>query len=211
VAIFQPVDMMGPAHRGPQIQALAQHAAKNVMMRSRMRALLQQGARGAAQAGGGQHLVSSMRARPMGLRGHAGPGGGVMSSLASMLAMNAGGGNQNFPGGDQNESGGGFDFSSLADPNDPSQSASSTFPGAPTPPVDTGAGTGFNPNGPGPTPVGSGTDGAPLVNNNPSAPNDVVAGPDMGSGNAAPGTGLIHLGGGMYYDPATDSVRGGGR
>jgi hypothetical protein len=67
MAIFQPVDMAGPAHRGGTIQQLAQAAAQNVMRRQRMRSLLAQGAR--AGSGGTQPFRSSVQARPMGVRG----------------------------------------------------------------------------------------------------------------------------------------------
>jgi hypothetical protein len=70
MAIFQPIDVAGPARQGNQtLQKLAQSAAQNVMRRQHMRALLAQGARGAAggAVGGNTPFRSSTQLRPTGV------------------------------------------------------------------------------------------------------------------------------------------------
>jgi hypothetical protein len=169
-----------------------------------MRALIQAGASVAGAAGVGgvnPRLNSSMRTRPIGTRGsilRPPTSVGIFQDLVGGLTQGASLPNQS--GGMYGAGGGGFDFGSLPDPNgaDPAaiqgQGASATA-GPPT--------TGFTPGLPS-TPVGTATDGTPLSNNNPNAPDDEVGGP-LGTAN----NGMFHLGGGLYYDPVTDSLRGG--
>lgn len=223
VAIFNPIDTMGPAHRGNQtLQQLAQGAAQNVMRRQKMRALLQQGARGAA-TGGTQPLRSSVQLRPTGVRG------ATLHSPVGAAGLGRGvstGTNFVNPDGVTNESGGGYDYPSLADPNDPSQSASSITEGPMSsvpPPSGPNPGGGF---------AGSGDQSSTAAFIAGLAPNssqwvDAVTQANANGGvlpsgyiaaNSAPPTsggqpadganGAIHLGGGLYYDPVTDSVHG---
>jgi len=119
MAIFNPIDVMGPAHRGAQIQQLAQNAAQNVMRRQKMRSLIAQGARGAAQAGAGQPINSSARMHPTSLRG-------LTLAGAGMAAPGAQGGRGVGPSdGSLGAGGGGYDYPSLPSPADPMQSAHS--------------------------------------------------------------------------------------
>lgn len=192
MSLFNPVDVMGPAHRGAQVQHLAQTAAQNVMRRQKMRSLLARGASGAAQAGAGQQIHSSQRMHPTALHGLAlrNPGAVGVPGLFGGPSPGA------RDDGSYGAGGGGYDYPSLPTPNDPMQSAASTMPDA------VSQVPGYNPNL-APTPVGTASDGTPLINNNPNATNDAIQPHDAG-GNAP-----IHLGGGLYYDPITDSVRGG--
>jgi hypothetical protein len=197
MAIFQPVDVTGPANRGGTIQQLAQGAAQNVLRRQRMRALLAQGARGAA--GGTQPFRSSLQARPMGVRGSVLAGVGRAGSKSQLISQmldpshrDGGGFGQYGPGG------GGYDYPSLPDPNDASQSrqSSDANPSLPTTPAPARAAD----------PV-AGVVGASgqAGGNNPLAPSVDPTSVDTSGANG----GLINLGGGLYYDPVTDAVHGG--
>jgi hypothetical protein len=195
MAIFNPIDMMGPAHRGAQVQQLAQNAAQNVLRRQKMRALLAQGARGAAQAGAGQQINSSARMHPTGLRGLTlhGAGGLDMHGAPNGLGGNAFGND-----GSMGNAGGGYDYPSIPAPVDPMQSAQSTVPGAvsqvPAPPAPSAQ-------------TAQTSASAPIVapTTNPDG-TQMSVGNDMGVHLA---TDPIHLGGGLYYDPNTDTVTGG--
>lgn len=223
MAIFQPVDMMGPAHRGAQIQQLAQNAAQNVMRRQRMKSLIQSSASAAGQAaqtgtgamggfggGGGNPFQGSMRGRPQGQRGSIlRPPMSLGSSLADLMASGAA---ARLPGtsdtgGMYGPGGGGFDFGSLPDPNDMSQSPASmgSIPAHETPPAP--------PTGAAPiTAPGGGTGIAypttAAAGRSPEAGMGAAANPAAVDTSGASG-GLVHLGNGLYYDPVTDSLRGG--
>lgn len=195
MALFQPVNVMGPAHRGNQISALAQNAAQNVMRRQKMKSLLRGGAAG-ARAGSAQQFQSSMRAHPQGVHGGTFAASGTGDAMSRLAQMFAGGDTpmqQSDPG--MNPSGSGYDFPSITDHTDPSQSPGSTQPGPqignaiPQQPPGLGAG-GWTP--PGTTYQGVG--GLPI--------GGALQG---GTDYVEP----IHLGGGMYYDPATDTVTNG--
>lgn len=202
MAIFNPIDTMGPAHRGSQtLQQLAQTAAQNVMRRQRMRSLLQQGARSAA--GGAQPLRNSTLTRPTGVRGAT-----MRNAVGNLGGVSAGGTRFADPDGTINDGGGGYDYPSLPDPNDPSQSHSSTVPGSPGHPGEVGSPV-IDPSTGQP-----GYGGAQWVN--PGDGTTALGGPSgdpYHDTQPDPGTvgnqQMIHLGGGLYYDPATDSVHGG--
>lgn len=206
MSLFNPIDVQGPAHRGAQVQQLAQAAAQNVMRRQKMRSLLQQGARGAAQSGAGQSLQSSARQHPTGLRGATlrdpGFNRGSVSLPAGLLGAQTGDTFGSAPmDGSQNASGGGVDYPSIPSPTDASQSPTSTMPD-PTTFVPGPSGTPGVPT----NPLGSNGGnflGAPPTGNVPS--DSVPADSNQPTNANQP----IHLGGGLYYDPLTDSVHGG--
>lgn len=233
MTLFQPVDVMGPAHRAPQLAALAQHAAANVMRRNRMKALLAQGARGARSAGAGQPFRNSLNMRPLGNRG------ATLKGLAGLITGGSnvlGGGNGRLRQDDGvfGAGGGGYDYPSIPDPTDPRQSPVGAGPATawPGPTPHGGVGTADMPasgpdfNGPGGSVQGGSLFGpdqgsqlgaaAGVDYSTPDTPEGwaaVAPQPSSGGGvnNDPTGSGLIHLGNGMYYDPATDSVRGGAR
>lgn len=201
---------VGP-HPGVNIQALAQNAAQNVLRRQRMRKLLQASAVMSGGGGGVSQLMrSSLQGRMTGARGHIQHPGFDAQTLAAMLR---GAANQaTLPGGGLNAGlggmfamgGGGYDFGSIADPSDPSQSPRSidptqvqtnpTSPGGPNPNVGGQPGTGYN-SGPS---QGQNTQAGP-----------VYPGGDPTNVSLPGGThGWIPLGGGMFYDPVNDIVRG---
>jgi hypothetical protein len=242
MAIFNPVDMMGPAHRGAQIQKLAQNAAQNVMRRQRMRSLIHAGAsvagRGAGGAsggvGGGIPFQSSMRARPQGTHSTFMRPPGGPQSIAEILAS-AGQRAQSPSGGFFGNAGGGFDFTSLPDPNDPRQATPDTMPrpglsaAPPAAPAAPDAAPSADPTA-APVPTNTttatppapqfytGPDGQP-ASYSPAAPAPGTFSYDTGVVPTATGTatlgsaasvGVIPLGNNMYYDPVTDSIHGGG-
>lgn len=202
MSLFQPVNVTGPAHRGNQIAMLAQTAAHNVMRKQKMKSLLGKSARGAAGAGAAQAFQSALRAHPQGIHGHVqgrtDMGGDFLNPAVSQLAQITGnGGNMADPG--MNPSGSGYDFPSVPDNTDPSQSPASVQPNIgdaitqqPAPYL---TGNGWTP---------SGTEGTTAPGGNPNP-----TGSPYGGIPAPIGSSLIHLGGGMYYDPATDSVTNG--
>lgn len=215
MGIFQPVNVAGPANRSGQIQKLAQTAAQNVMRRQRMRSLIHSGAAAAGRAasvgGTSNPIASSLRMRPTGSRGSIlrppmSVGGG---SLASMLASAAE--RATTPGGDIGgmfgAGGGGFDFGSLPDPNDPRQSFTDlAMPMAQDTPAPA-EGTSPRVTAPGgyeqltyPT-----TAAASASNEAGSLNMQNPAGVDTSGASG----GLVHLGNGLYYDPVSDSLRGG--
>jgi hypothetical protein len=221
VAIFNPIDVQGPAHQGNQtLQKLAQGAAQNVLRRQKMRALLAQGARGAASAvGGSTPFRSSMNAHPTGVRGLPRPQG--LAALLGGAGAHAGGPSDARDGGMLGAGGGGYDYPSLPDPNDASQApAAGPSPAAPAgaadavgaPPLN-GATAQFN--------AGVGNIGStptieePPLNGATAQFNAGIGniGSNMApaptsSGSAGSDNGLIHLGNGLYYDPVTDAVHG---
>lgn len=192
-----PVNVMGPAHRGTQLAALAQTAAQNVMRRQRMRSLINNGASGARPPGLGQPLATAGRGlhtpgMPTPGHGVANAGSDMQSQLLAILS-----------GGQYNPSGGGGDFGSLpnTDPTQPHPQVGNPGgvmqPGAPALPPGT------NPGG-----AAQWTSGAPSG----GADNPGGGAQWAGTGPAAgtPSGGLIPLSGGLFYDPATDTVVGGG-
>lgn len=203
MAIFQPVNMTGPAHRGPQIQQLAQQAAQNVMRRQRMRSMLKTSAAAARGAvpGGGQGLMTAQRGVHTVLS-HP----GLVPNMGSAFAP---GSNTVGPASPQdpglyNAAGGGADFQSLPDPTDPSQSPASV--GGPVQ-IPLPPGFGSAPGGPEFNPgVGGGSSG-PIAS---PGLGGSVGGPIYTPGVGGSSGGLIPLNGGLFYDPATDSVVGGG-
>ena len=221
MSLFQPVDMTGPANRSAQIQKLAQTAAQNVMRRQRMSALIRAGAAAAGSAAGGavNAMHSSMRARPTGSRGSIlrppmSVGG---QSLAEMLA--SAGQRASTPGafgGMYASGGGGFDFASLPDPNDPRQSnvdlgVPMSHDTPPAPPVSTGSVNSDAPNSVTALTAQGFRTGGPATGGffDPSALPPGVYALDPPSDPNATVNGMLHLGGGLYYDPVTDSLRGG--
>lgn len=229
MALFGTLNVMGPAHRGAQLQSLAQTAAQNVMRRQRMKALLRTGAAAAAQAGAGHaaggpgmRIRGSAMHSMVGTRGHIQRPNLTADQLAQMArsAANQGHLPDGRLGGVYGPGGGGFDFGSIPDSSDHSQSpasleATAAVQGGGEPPKGTPA---LNPSyvsdgqggytyvGPDPStlqpgqaypnPDGSGTSYAPIPGMDAPAP----------SGNV--GTNLIPLGNGMYYDPVADAIRG---
>jgi hypothetical protein len=195
MTLFQPVDMMGPAHRGGQFQQMAQMAAQNVLRRQKLRALIQQSAAG-ARGGTAQPFRGSTHMRPLG-----GNRGGLFRPPGQDVSTaHAPGAPPPFSYPDP----GPMDLPSLPDPTDPSQSpqsiqAPNQFDPTQTPPPLT-APSGFSP-APQTAPSGFGG-GTPPPQTAPSG--------FTGGGDASGGGGLIPLGNGMYYDPVTDTVHGGG-
>jgi hypothetical protein len=200
MAVFNPIDVMGPAHRPNQtLQQLAQGAAQNVMRRQRMRALLAGSARSAAGPGMGQPFRSSLNGRP----------GGVKSSvLMRMLGgQGNGGGVGNGHGNDGvfGNGGGGFDYPSIPAPTDPAQSMQTTapntvaqVPSAPSAP---------SPTQPAPTPLGGTVGPVQQLNLTPQALSQDVNTMQLSGGfDSSPSTDMVHLGGGVFYDPVTDTV-----
>jgi hypothetical protein len=219
VALFS-----GGAHPGVNIQALAQNAAQNVLRRQRMRKLLQAGAAAAGAAGGGgvtRLMRSSMEGRGMGVRGHVQRPGFDAQTLAAMLrgaanqATLPGGGLSANLGGMFSMGGGGYDFGAIADPNDPSQSPRSIDPTQVTQNAVAPVGITDQNYGPPDNPYVPGSPGEPGINSGPSQGTNINAGPVLPGGDPTnvalpPGThGWIPLGGGMFYDPVNDIVRGG--
>lgn len=215
MAIFSRVDVMGPAHRQNQVQAFAQKAAQNVMRRQRLRKLIQSGAAAAGAAAGGasggvgQPFRGSMVHRATGMRGRIQRTGLTPETLKSMLQ---GAGTPGFipvPGA-VNPSGGGYDFSSIPDPTDPHQSPAS-LPSNYTTPKYLGNGqwiggdgqqfSSFNPDG---SYIGDEAFSAHFPEDNPDSLGAMDSEPLPNNGF------LIPLGGGMFYDPTTDSVLPGG-
>lgn len=236
--ILQP-PMMGP-NRAQMLQQAAQSAAQNVMRRQKLRGMIGKTVGG----GGGATMGSPIRAmnmgKPVGTAGGVSRPGGVIGggqTLAEQLL--AAMGSAATPGA-FNPHGGGGDFSSLPDPNDPNQSpqtlpnqgighGAATAPGyvPPTPPPGTpgyitppgstvGSWTPTAPQVAAQTPVGTpGAVGswAPGGAQVGTAAGSTVGG--QGSALASAGSpgavaGQIPLGGGLFYDPATDSVVGPG-
>ena len=199
MAIFSHVDMMGPAHRQNQVQALAQKAAQNVLRRQRLRKLIQAGASAAQGQGGstGMPVRSSMMHPAPGVHGHGRPN--LAPNVLQQMIQGAGAPGAPMPGA-VNPSGGGFDFNSIPDPTDPHQSPASLPDGAPK--------SGYGPSGT----SGIAPDGSYIGDQAYSAqfPQD---NPDSGGAMdapALPGNGqLIPLGGGLFYDPINDTVTGG--
>src|SRR5690242_21066974 len=121
------MNVMGPAHRGNTIQALAQNAAQGVLRRQRMRQLLQQGAAAAGTGGAGVSKLfrSSMDGHGLGTRGGIQRPGLSQQVIAQLLrgsggvATMPGGSTARQLGGAYAAGGGGYDFGSIADPNDP--------------------------------------------------------------------------------------------
>lgn len=213
LSIFQPVDPSGPAHQGNQtLQKLAQGAAQNVLRRQRMRALLAQGARGAAggSVGGSVPTRSSVNARPVGVRSRI-----LDPGFNRPGANNAGGlghGNGNGLGdtgfgGVLGAGGGGYDYPSLPDPNDASQGAAATHGPFSAPP----SGFGVDPSGPG-NYIGADGSANTLTPHDPTQMGDAGIGVSTVTGTAIPGThaanGLLHLGNGLFYDPVNDAIHG---
>lgn len=202
MAIFSHVDLMGPAHRQNQVQVLAQKAAQNVLRRQRLRKLIQGAAAQAGGGGAGMPVHGSMVHHAPGTRGHIQRAAIPADQLQSMLQGAGGPAGVVMPG-MTNPSGGGYDFGSIQDPTDPHQSPASLppdtvdnqssatpppmFPGAPGSPGTTG-GIGGPPSTPG------GGSGGGYVGITPFTPMP---------------PGAIPLGGGLFYDPATDTVIGG--
>lgn len=204
MAVFAPVNMMGPAHRQASIQQASQAAAQNVMRRQRMKALIGRGAAGVNSTGQQQMLRGSMAARPSGVHPASMllPGGG-MGTLAQQLALSSA--SATLPNGanGMNPNGSGSDFGAVADPNDGQQAPVSVTPGTP----------GAVPQWPG-TPNGGGSlfVGQPpnVATGGPNGGGSLFVGNDGNSGGPPAGGGSIPLGGGLFYDPATDQVHGAG-
>lgn len=198
MAIFAPVNMMGPAHRGPQLQALAQKAAQNVMQRQRLRTMLRTSA-GAARAGaapgGGQGLMTAQRGVHTALSQHAPnmPNQGI----AAMLGGN-GGASPVDTSGMYNSSGGGADFQSIPDPNDPTQS-----------PASVGGSSALAAINPGGALWNGAASSSSNVNSGTSNGGGSLFTPNDGSTPSTGGGGLIPLNGGLFYDPVSDTVVGG--
>lgn len=216
MAIFQPVNMMGPAHRGGQIQQLAQQAAQNVMRRQRMRSMLRTSA-GAARPAvtGAQGLLTAQR-------GHTGiPHPGLIPNMSAGLMAAAGPGAvpiQPVDTGALNSSGGGLDFQSIPDATDPQQSpqlGGNTPPAGTPPPPYAGApylGGDRQPVPPAPSTGGAGTGAASAALAGAASAGNAVGGVGslFGPGGAISpaNAGLIPLNGGLFYDPSTDKVVG---
>jgi hypothetical protein len=203
MTIFNPIDMMGPAHKSNQtLQQLAQGAAQNVMRRQKMRALLAGSARGAASPGMGQPFRSSLNGRP----------GGVKSSV--LMRMLGGPGANGMGNGHGNDgvfgaAGGGYDYPSLPSQTDPMQSMASTRPNiaaqvpvAPPSPMQ-----------PTPPPPGVATPQSVAAQGGfatSSGPGYTLVGPDAKmAGHIDPASSdvsMIHLGDGIFYDPNTDTI-----
>ena len=199
MAIFQPIDPRGPAQRGNQtLQELAQSAAQNVIRRQRMRALLAQGARGAAggAVGGSNPFRSSLNARPTGLRGLPPHAQGQALGLGG-LHGNGNGNGQFDPNnaGVFSSGGGGYDYPSLPDPNDPSQA-----PSGPTAPAAEVAGT---------TAPGGVSYATPAAAGSSVGTGQQSASDPSSVDTSGASGGLINLGNGLFYDPVTDAVHGG--
>jgi len=150
-----------------------------------------------------------MRAHPVGVRGATmGPAGGNMETLAQMLTSASQ--RAQSPGGDSygqfGAGGGGFDFASLPGQADPAQSTQSELPGAVTAAPAAPDASAAAPIAPPSTTTGQAipTTDSPMTGGSQGAVDQTPQIQDPGL------SGLIHLGGGMYYDPATDSIRGGG-
>jgi hypothetical protein len=206
--IFNPVDMMGPAHKSNQtLQQLAQAASQSVLRRQKMRNLISQGARGGAGAGPGmgQPFRSSLNGRP----------GGVKSSvLMRMLGGPGANGMSNGHGSDGvfGNAGGGFDYPSLPAPasqRDPAQSFQSTTPNlvAQVPAAPPG------PMQPTPPPPGVATPQSVAAQGGfatSSGSGYTLVGPDSKMAGhvdtASPDVSMIHLGDGIFYDPNTDTI-----
>lgn len=203
MAFMPPGGANGPA----SIQQLAQNAAQNVLRRQRMKALLQAGASSAAgegsAMGGARPVHGSFAPHTMQLN----PGQFRLpyQTLAG-LAAGARGSHAGFgTGGVIGGGGGGADFASLPNPHDHSQSPSSVIGPQPTQPAPAPA-----------TPGGQGQILHVGESTNPvggSSPYDGQGPVLPGAVNSSPGvpTGVnwIPLGGGLFYDPENDLVRGG--
>lgn len=220
------------------LQQAAQTAAQNVMRRNKLRAMI--GKTAGAAGGGGATMGSPIHAqnlgRPIGTAGGINRPGGVIGggqTLAQQLldAM----GHATTPGA-FNPTGGGADFTSVPDPNDGHQSPQTLpnqgvfptpgqIPGTPpltipTPPPGTPGYTG----GAAPAvgtqqPVGGAGAGATSPGPSTGVPGALAGGGSflggaagaIGSPAAGVGGGsMIPLGGGLFYDPHTDSVVGPG-
>lgn len=206
MALFGTLNVAGPANRGATIQSLAQNAAQSVMRRQRLKALLQQATSAGAHGGPGTPFQSSLNGRAVGTRGSTIRPDIPSDALAGMAR--AAGHSGHMPGGVFGRGGGGFDFGAIPAPVDHSQSPASVgaspFHSAPIEPAPNApiVGGGFAHAGssaPAPTPGPA-----------PSAPGGAYEG-IQGAQGATPGNihGWISIGGGLFYDPETDMVRGG--
>lgn len=227
MAFFQPVNVMGPAHRGATIQMLAQNAAKSLAMRQRLRGIIHQGApdsvAGGAVGGAGSPtsmIHGSFQGHSVGERGGVQRPALTMQQLQDMISRASGkfgSGPDGRFGGMTNPGGGGFDFGSIPDPGDPHQSPASigSAPLQPVPAAGTPApNPSFTANGSG----GYTYSGPPAASLSPGQAYPSPSGsgtsfaPTPGMDAPAPsgnvGTTLIPLGNGMYYDPVADAIRG---
>lgn len=187
-------------HAGPaSIQQLAQNAAQNVLRRQRMKAMLGKassaaGAGGPLDIGGGRRISGSFVNHPNGSQGGFRLPYQTLQSL-QQAAQQYGNGGMFGPGG------GGADFGSLPDPQDPYQSPGSLNPPQAQPAPSIGDAIG-------PTPPQSGVDAVnQIVPNGAQGTNLPVDNGGQAGPNGA--TGWVPLGGGLFYDPTNDIVRGG--
>lgn len=203
--IFAPQNVAGPANRGGVIQQLAQGAAQNVMRRQKLKALLQTTAGQAAGSGAAQPFRASTMGHATGVRGAVmRPAGAAHGGLALTQLNGAGGGGVGVPGLAQYADPGQADLPSLPG-NDPTQSPVSTAPIPVMVPPDAPNGAGASYPTPQTAQAAASSPGAPGVTD----PGSANFGDASGSGgNVTPG--WIPLGGGVFYDPVNDIVRGGG-
>lgn len=215
MALFGTLNVAGPAHRGAQISALAQNAAQAVLRRQRLKQTLTQAAAMAGgHGGGGVPMHSSTRGRPVGVRGATMRPDLAANTLAEMArsAGRAGHLPGGAAGGVFGQGGGGFDFGGLPAPADHSQSlvlqGPSPFRSMPVAPAANAPAI----NRP---PVGAQLttpSGQPYINDNAgptnpaSVPATIQATQDAGMPSAVHG--WVSLGGGLFYDPVNDIVRG---
>jgi hypothetical protein len=170
-----------------------------------MRALLQRGAAGAAQRGGGQQIHSSLREHPTSLRGlslRGGPGAGIGNGVGNGFGHPA-------DVGAYSSGGGGYDYPSIPDPTDPTQSPASTAPGPVADALPAPASPGPVSPGPSlPAPYAPAGTLAPTIAS-PTGGTETLTSPSSDFYRTDPSSGgAIHLGNGLYYDPSTDSVVG---
>jgi hypothetical protein len=217
MALFGTLNVAGPANRQGTIQSLAPKAAQAVLRRQRLKALLSQAAAttgaGAVRGGPGTPIHSSMRGHAVGTRGATMRPDITADQLAEMArsAGRAGHLPGGIGGGVFGQGGGGFDFGALPAPADHSQAQASIGPSpfhrtplAPAPPANpvapNGDGGGSPPVPEGGSPSGAGNPGtftpdAYFSGINTTLPQNVH--------------GWVPLGGGLFYDPVNDIVRGG--
>ena len=211
MALFGTLNVAGPANRQGTIQSLAQNAAQAVLRRQRLKALLSQAAGAAGSHGGpGMPFNSSMRGHAVGTRGATMRPDLTRDQLAQM-ARSAGQAGH-LPGGGVGgvfgQGGGGFDFGGLPAPADHSQSQAEIGPSpfhlTPT------------------APAGAANPPAPSQPQSPSSPSGDTFSPtayfngidqsnqvDQTGPTLSTAHGWIPLGGGLFYDPVNDIVRGG--